>query len=248
MGKWVIAHRGASGLYPENTIPAFRAAVDMGADCIEMDVQPTSDRVLVIFHDATLERITGLPHRLTDLSWKDVQELDVGQWKGETWQGTRMPTLEEALASVPRTVHLNVELKYFDRQNDWFEREVLRVTSRHQLDKRGYLAIKHVESIPRIRQWEPDYPLGLLQKQRTPEETFTLCLKWDLPVVQIRRSSATAEWVDRYHEHGIKVNLFYTDDVNEMKHLFFEVGVDGILTNYPDRGVLALKNDQSSNS
>ncbi len=241
MEKWVIAHRGASGLYPENTIPAFKAAAEMGAHCVEMDVQPTRDRKLVIFHDRTLERIARLPHRISDLTWSQLQEVDVGRWKGDEWQGLYIPTLENALASLPSTINLNIELKYHDPKDDWFERAVLDITRRYNHHMRGYLAIKHVESIPRIREIEPEYPIGLLQKKRSPEETFELCIAWDLPVVQIRRSSARTEWVDRYHEHGIKVNFFYSDDIEEMRVLFFDVGVDGILTNYPDRGLMVLR-------
>ncbi len=244
MGKWVIAHRGASALYPENTIPAFQAAVEMGAHCVEMDVQPTKDRQLVIFHDRTLERITGLPHRVTELPWKQLKIIDVGKWKGERWHGITIPRLSEVLTILPSTTKLNIELKYHDPRDDWFERAVISAVTQHDIKKRGYLAIKHVESVSRLRELDPDLPLGLLQKKRSPQETFDLCLQWEFSVVQIRKSSASPEWVDRYHDHGIKVNLFFSDDVEEMRQLYHEIGLDGILTNYPDRGLLALKQSQ----
>ncbi|WP_287587877.1 glycerophosphodiester phosphodiesterase [Candidatus Borrarchaeum sp.] len=234
---WIIAHRGASGYYPENTLPSFLGAVELGATCVEMDIQPTADKKLVVFHDKTMERIVGVPKKITDLLWQEVIQYDVGRWKAPKWEGTKIPLFKEVLEKLPRSMKLNLELKYYSPKDDWFEGSVLEVALEYDLPSRGYLAIKHVETISFVKKRAPDCPLGLLQKGRTPKEIFDLCCKWDLPFVQIRRTALTSEWVDRFHEQGIRVNFFYSDDPEEMKHLLKDLKIDGILTNYPDRAV-----------
>ncbi len=240
MKPWIIAHRGASGYYPENTLLSFLEAVKMGADCVEMDVQPSLDRELVIFHDRTLERIAHAPYSITKLRLKELQKYDVGRWKGPQWKGLTIPTLKEVLEKLPPTVKLNIELKYIDDDSDWFEQKVLTLALKHDILKRGgYLAIKYPKSIQRLRELLPECPIGLLQKKRTPEELLELCQKFDVDIVQIRRSALTKEWIDTFHDHNIKVNFFYTDDIKEMIFLMKELKIDGILTNYPDRGIQA---------
>jgi len=238
---WIIAHRGASGHYPENTKPSFRGAVELGATCVEMDIQPTADKKLVLFHDQTMERTGGIPQKISELSYQEILQIDVGRWKGSKWEGTKVPLLQDVLEILPSSMNLNLELKYYSPQDDWFERAVLDVALEYDLPNRGYLAIKHVETIPLFKNLAPDCLLGLLQKKRNPQEVLDLCCKWDLPIAQIRKSAATSEWVERFHEQGIKVNFFFTDDPQEMIHLYNDLKIDGILTNYPERGVKALQ-------
>src|SRR5205814_5101727 len=105
----VIAHRGASGTHPENTLAAFRRAVELGADMIELDVQLTRDGEVVVFHDATLERTTDGAGAVSDRTLAEIRRLDAGAWFGPAFRGTRVPTLAEVLAAVGLPV--NVELK-----------------------------------------------------------------------------------------------------------------------------------------
>ena len=109
------------------------------------------------------------------------------------------------------------------------------------LRKIAYVAIKHIDKIPLLKNIAPECPLGLLQKQRTPQESFDLCCKFDLPIVQIRNSALSYEWIEKFHDNGIKVNYFFSDNTNEMVTLFKKYNLDGILTNYPDQGVKALQ-------
>ena len=238
---WIIAHRGASGQYPENTIPAFLGAIELGATCVEMDIQPTSDNRLVLFHDQTMKRICGIPQKISELSYREILQFDVGQWKGPKWAGIKVPLLSDVLETLPSSINLNLELKYHSPKDDGFERAVLNIALEFDLPNRGYLAIKHIDTIPLFKKLASNCPLGLLQKQRTPQELLDLCCKWDLPIAQIRKSAATNEWVDRFHEQGIKVNYFFTDDSKEMIYLIKHLKIDGILTNYPERGVYALQ-------
>ncbi len=108
---WIIAHRGLSARAPENTVPAFRRAVEVGADLIELDVTWTADRALVVIHDDTLDRTTNGSGPVLARAWSEVAALDAGAWFDERFTGTRVPTLREALAAIGDGTPVNVEVK-----------------------------------------------------------------------------------------------------------------------------------------
>lgn len=107
----IIAHRGSSRLYPENTLAAAKAAWREGADAVEIDVRLTRDARIVLMHDASLLRTGGRDRPVADFTHVELQELDVGSWKGPEHAGERVPLLEELLATVPEGRKLYVEIK-----------------------------------------------------------------------------------------------------------------------------------------
>ena len=107
----IVAHRGASHDAPENTMAAFRLAMEQGADAFEADFYLTSDGQIVCFHDKDTERIVGKKLPVTNTPFATLMDLDVGQWKGPQWKGERMPTMEEVLAAVPYGKKIFIELK-----------------------------------------------------------------------------------------------------------------------------------------
>jgi len=111
LAQFVIGHRGASADAPENTLAAFNLAWERGADGVEGDFYLSSDGHIVCIHDRDTERVSGLKYKVSETSFADLRKLDVGTWKDEKWQGEKIPTLEEVLATVPTGKKLFVELK-----------------------------------------------------------------------------------------------------------------------------------------
>ena len=107
----VIAHRGASGYAPENTLAAFRKAAEMGADYFELDCRLSKDGEVIILHDADLERVAGLKTAAADLTLAEIQALDAGSWFGAEFKGEKIPTLRESLALATETCGVYVEIK-----------------------------------------------------------------------------------------------------------------------------------------
>jgi len=107
----IIAHRGASADAPENTLSAFRLAWKQGADGIEGDFRLSSDRQIVCIHDEDTSRVAGTSLIVEQTPLAMLQTLDVGAWKGETWRGERMATLQDVLATVPAGKQVVIELK-----------------------------------------------------------------------------------------------------------------------------------------
>jgi glycerophosphoryl diester phosphodiesterase len=110
-GQLIIAHRGASHDAPENTLAAFRLAMEQGADGFEADFYLTADRHIVCFHDKDTERICGKKLLVTQTPFDELRVLDVGIWKGPQWLGEKMPTMDEVLAAVPHRKKIFIELK-----------------------------------------------------------------------------------------------------------------------------------------
>jgi glycerophosphoryl diester phosphodiesterase len=107
----IVAHRGESADAPENTLSAFRLAWERGVKAIELDVHLTTDGVLICGHDADMKRTAGSPARIKETSAEELRKLDVGSWKGPRWEGERMPTLGEALATLPDDARCFIEVK-----------------------------------------------------------------------------------------------------------------------------------------
>ena len=107
----VTAHRGYSAAYPENTIPAFKGAIQVGADWAELDVQQTADGEVIVMHDSNLKRTTGLDKEVWQVTWDEIKDLDNGSWFDKKYQTVRIPTLEEVLKVCRGKIHLNIEIK-----------------------------------------------------------------------------------------------------------------------------------------
>ena len=122
MNLEIIAHRGFSSIAPENTLAAFELAIARGASSIEFDIQLSADSVPVIFHDATLERITGVSGKVRDKNLSQLQTLDAGKWFGAEFLGQKIPTLKEAL-SILKNID---KFLYFDVKPhcEWLDSEV----------------------------------------------------------------------------------------------------------------------------
>jgi len=110
-GQLIIAHRGASHDAPENTLAAFKLAIEQGADGFEADFYLGKDGHVVCLHDADTKRVAGKKLLAKEAPFEELRLLDVGSWKGPQWKGERMPTLEEVLAAVPEGKKIFIELK-----------------------------------------------------------------------------------------------------------------------------------------
>jgi glycerophosphoryl diester phosphodiesterase len=111
LGQMIVAHRGASHDAPENTLSAFKLAMEQGADAFEADFYVTTDGHIVCFHDKDTERISGEKLSITGTPFDRLRRLDVGLWKGARWQGERMATMSEVLAAVHEGKKIFIELK-----------------------------------------------------------------------------------------------------------------------------------------
>ncbi|MFX0212173.1 MAG: glycerophosphodiester phosphodiesterase [Candidatus Hodarchaeota archaeon] len=230
-----IAHRGGAGLAPENTLTCFEQGI-IFADMIEFDVQPSKDSQIMVYHDRIgIERTTNGEGRVPDLTFDYLKSLDAGSWFDHKFKGEKIPTLLEVLERLSSTnIQYNIELKFYDRNSDWFEDEIINTIKKFRIEDRTVITARYVENIVRLKGIDPKIDYALLQKERTPNEYFKLLVELDLKTAQIRPSALEFSFLNQCHKNDIRVFYFYADDPDDMKKVI-DLGVDGILTNYPDR-------------
>ena len=222
------AHRGASGHAPENTIAAFRKAMALGADGIELDVRESREGASIVFHDATIKRLAGESGRLKNLSASEIKKLDVGSWFSPDFAGERVPTLAEALDAVPPPFRFNLEIKAAFPQ-----KIVDLIYQKKVMDRVIVSSFDHI-LLARLRGLDGALPLGYLVDREPWGKIFREALKLKAASINIPTSRATSKWIDRAHQEGLQVHLYTVNEPDQMV-FFMEMGVDGLFTNYPDR-------------
>ena len=242
----VIAHRGDSRNYPENTLPAFESAVRMGIDVVETDIHLTKDGVLVIWHDPTLERNTDGSGRIEDHTLEELRRFDAGytftQDGGKTFpfrgKGVRICTLAEALEHCPGQ-RFNIDLK---TKCPEIVDEFIKVIREHDAVDRVVGASFHLSNLKRLRRLAPDFltsittaevvPLLFRQKTHTLPKAFKRKIIFQIPMAAGPVKVVTPAFVKAMHQRGAVVMVWTINDEETMRRLF-EMGVDSVMTDDP---------------
>ena len=228
-----VAHRGASGNYPENTLIAFQRALEISVDEIELDLHSTRDGRLVVMHDAAVDRTTDGTGAIGELTLAEIKALDAGGGFAEQFRGERVPTWEEALDLVQGKVMLNVHLKEGGNPDGNYERTVAKALHDFGMVEDSIIACSD-ESVGIFAEIDPRIECRIFRAQRTPEEYIEKSVEMGLRTMQPGRDITTRDFVRKAHAAGRIVHVFYADTPDDMR-AFIEIGVDGILTNYPER-------------
>ena len=158
----VTFHRGDCTVAPENTLPAFRSAILKGGDRIELDVQMTSDGVVVVTHDSNLKRCTGKNAKVYDLTYAEVAQLDAGRWFSSRFADTRIPTLEQVLQLCRGRIGLNVEIKP-SAATPALEAETVRLLREYGFDSSNcVITSQSYETLHKVKVLAPEYPTGYI--------------------------------------------------------------------------------------
>ena len=228
----VVAHRGASGDFPENTAVAFQEAIRLDVDASELDVHLTAEGELLVIHDPTVDRTSDGEGPVADLSMAQIGELDAGSWFDFRFAGERLLTLPGALDLMPPAMVLNVHVKAGAEDRDVVVAKTVQELVRRGLIETAFIASDEA-SLAVARRVEPGREVCNLSTQ--PTETYVdRSSATGCRILQPANNQTDSDLVRRAHESGMKVNPFYADDEGEMRRLIGG-GVDGILTNYPER-------------
>jgi glycerophosphoryl diester phosphodiesterase len=227
----VVAHRGFSAKYPENTIRAFRAALDLDVDMVEFDVHLTQDEEPVIIHDATVDRTSNGRGRVEGMTLAQIQALDAGSWLSPDFAGERIPTLSAVLDLLGGRVRLNIHLKAYASTRAVLVPRVIDELAQRQLFEECFIASDE-ETLKRAKQTRSE--LAICNLSTKPLETYIARSRAiGCRISQPGNRQVTPQLVEEAHSHAMEVNPFYADDTDEMRRLI-GCGVDGILTNRPD--------------
>ena len=223
----VIAHRGASAERPENTLPAYERAIELGADMIEIDLHRTRDGAIAVLHDAALERIGGRGE-VGDATWEELRSLDAGG-------GARVPSLDEVLDAFGARIPFNLELKCAERgPYPDLERRTLEAVGRRGLLARTLFSCFEDPVLAQLRSLAPEARLALLVSPESRERALARAREIGAEALNPWFGLAERGLVEAAHAAGLAVYPYTVDDPERMRALL-ALGVDGLFTNRPDR-------------
>lgn len=232
----IFAHRGASGTHPENTMAAFEAAVRLGADGIELDVQMTKDGQIVVIHDETVNRTTNGKGAIERMTYAQVAELDAGSWFHPKFAGEKILTLDEFLTwATGNTMQINIELKTNKVPYHGIEQKVLKLIDVYNMRGRVIISSFNQDSVGRVIELDPYIAVaGLVW--RIPRETVTAAKKLGLTALHTQVSFALSEYGREAIDSGILLRLYTINDVKEWNRVKRSgVPVEAIITDFPER-------------
>jgi glycerophosphoryl diester phosphodiesterase len=237
----VIAHRGASGHAPENTLAAFKRAVSLGAPFIETDLQLSRDAHFVAIHDDTVNRTTNGQGTVHDLTLAELRKLDAGSWFGSEFTGERIPTLEEILEfSKKNDVVFYLELK---PTGSWGGEHALIGALRESGEVARTVVISFdAVIIEALRKIEPTLMTGLLFEGQI-ERPLDRAVEVGARQLAVRGDLLTPALLEEARKRDLQVICWTVNQPAHMRMLI-EAGVDGIISDYPDRLVAACPKDK----
>jgi len=225
----VEAHRGASDECPENTLSAFRRAVELGAPSIELDVHETKDGELVVMHDETVDRTTRTKGRIAAMALAELRCLDCGAWKHARFKGEPIPTLAEALALTPaHGVRFNVEVKAFSSPR---AAERLAGLLRQNAPATGTHVVSsfNAEALLQVRRADSSIPLAMLGNFPT---ILDAARHHGFTWIHGHFRGVSSQVVTAAHEAGIRVMIWTMDEPGLFAY-YAGLGVDKVCTNRP---------------
>lgn len=236
----ITAHRGSSSEAPENTIPAFEKAIEEGADYVEMDVRLTSDGELVLMHDPSTKRTTGVDKLVCDSTYEELQQLDAGAEYPEEYAGTKIPTLKDAIDTCKGKVMMNIELKTV-RNDGELEKKVAELLRENHMEEQCIVTSFKQRSLVRIKKDDPDIVTGYIYSfgysNRTNYEA--------MDVLSIDARYLTRQVVTGAHKKGIMVCAWTVNTSSEMRRMM-AIGVDNIITDRVPLAKRTLKHKDSN--
>jgi len=238
---WVIAHRGASGQAPENTMASFRRAAALGATFIETDLRLSHDARFVAMHDATLDRTTNGRGLVRDFTLAQLRELDAGSWFAPEFASERIPAIEEIFAFARESdVVFYLEIKH---EGTWGIHHAMAEALRTAKEVARCVVISFdAGTLENLRRLDATLMTGLLFEKHVPnaiEKAQSIGARQILP----RADLVTRELVDEAHRASMQVAAWTVNEPEQLRALM-ALGVNGIITDYPNR--LCAEIDQSS--
>ena len=223
----ITAHRGASVDAPENTLASFSKAIEDMADVIELDVQMTKDGYIVVMHDTSAYRTTGVLKNITELTLREVKRLDAGYWYSEQYKGEKVPTLEEVLQLAKGKIKLNIEIKTADN-SDEVAKKVVKLIQKYSMQDSCVITSFDYSALQAVRSYDEEIEVG-----------YILSVAYgkfyeidDVDFFSVNASFLTKRVVDAIHNSGKQVYAWTVNNDASIKNLTNK-GVDNIITDKP---------------
>ena len=238
----VTAHRGASVIYPENTLSAFIGAKNLGADWIELDVQQTKDNHIIVLHDTNFKRTAGVDLNTWDSLIEDVEKLDVGSFKSSKFKGEHVPLLEDVIKWAKKNnIKLNIELKPTGKEID-FEKNVSDIIKKYQFQNNCVITSQVYEVLENFKKVNSDIITVYVTALAYGDVTRLDAADY----FSVEASSITNSMVSKVHNEGKQIYA-WTVNTDESINKMIELNVDNIITDDPTLAKNLIYSSKSSN-
>jgi glycerophosphoryl diester phosphodiesterase len=217
---FVVAHRGSSGTAPENTMSAFRQALDVGADMIETDIQFSGDNKIIIFHDKALKRTTNSIGSTNRLSYKELKELDAGNWFDPKFKGEKIPLLEELIDEIKGKVFLNIEIKPLGSNGkDHHLQGLVDILNKKSMDGHVLLSSFDYEALKTIKNLNPKLPTAAIKLPKDGRKPSEIAKETGCQAFVCAVSEINDEISDDALKSGIYIGVYPVDDSKYLNHV-----------------------------
>jgi glycerophosphoryl diester phosphodiesterase len=220
--RGLCAHRGANRTHPENTLAAFKEAIRIGAQMIEFDVQMSSDGMLIIMHDNTVDRTTNGTGKVSNLTLAELKKLDAGIWKHSTFKNERIPTLTETLEMMPTNIWLNIHIKGGAEIGKAVAQLIVETNRLHQA-----VVACNTKAAAAAHQIDKRIKICNMERQDNSKQYVneTILMKTDFIQLKERVDDLLPVLLPLLKQSGIRINYYGTNSAEKLKRLF-AAGID----------------------
>lgn len=229
----LIAHRGASGHAPENTMAAFRLALELGAKAVELDIHQTKDRELAVIHDFDLKRVGRRKGRVRDLSLRELSAVDVGSWFDKRFKDERVPRLEAVLDLCAGKAAVHVEIKKGSSLYHGIEEQLVDLIQRRKAWETIVVSSFDHEALYRVRSLDARVRIGYLRGLATMRTAFRELKELKGESLHMSLSQVTGRRVKETRQRGFKLLIYTVNAPKDIARLG-KLGVDGVFCNFPE--------------
>ncbi len=234
--KWpvIFAHRGSSAYTPENTLAAFKLAVEQHAQAIELDAMLSSDGQVVVIHDDTVDRTTNGTGRVSSLTLAELKQLDAGSKFDASYSLERLPTLAEVFDAFAHQIYIDVELKNYTSPLNDLSDKVISLVKEYRLEKGVLLSSFNMIALLKARSLLPGIQLGLLTFKGLADLTLRSKMVRFSPLFAFHPHylDVSPQMVQTTHKAGARIHTYTVNQPDSLRKLF-AMGVDGIFTDDP---------------
>ncbi|MYL57726.1 glycerophosphodiester phosphodiesterase [Virgibacillus halodenitrificans] len=236
--KWdveIASHRGDLKHAPENSMSSIRSAIRKGVDAVEVDVAMTKDGVIVLSHDLDLKRVAGVSDKISNLTYEEIKQIDIGRLYGEEFIGERIPTLDEVLKVMQENdTKLIIDLKSAEPGRGFAEK-IVKLVEKNESDHLAYVQSFNYELLQDIRKRNETIKIGQILFLSAGNLS-----KLDVDFYTIRESMLTERFIERAKKQNREVWVWTVNIKRNMKEVL-KYDIDGIITDYPERAQRVLE-------
>lgn len=237
----IYAHRGSSGTHPENTLAAFEEAIRSGADGIELDIQFTKDKEIVVIHDYTLDRTTSGSGKVLDHTLDEIKQFDAGGKFSPKFAGEKIPTLREVLELLKDTdLEVNVEIKSPFKYETGIEEKMLQELRQFEMMDRIVISSFNHEVLKRVHELEPGLECAILYMKKM-EQPWDYASSIGSKALHTYDPETDSEMIAEAQDKGFPVRVFTVNSDDGIKRLL-NANVAAIITDFPEKALEIKKN------